>query len=457
MSKKKVVMPQMGESITTGTIVKWNKAVGDTIELDDILLEISTDKVESEIPSPYKGRLENILFPEGATVDVGVTIAEIETDLSAAPSKKEETKKPEEEKEEGKEPAEEEEEEEEEEEKEKEAPVKATKEEGKKTVEKKETPVQKKEEGKKPVEEKETSGERRFYTPLVKSMAKETGVSINDLSKISGSGAGGRVNRKDFEGFLAGKESTPSKPESKAAPKPSAPQSARVEIIPMTNIRKTIAKNMVLSKTTSPHVNSIAEVDLTHIVKFRESVKEEFKKDEGFNLTYSHFIMYALVKALREFPTVNASIDGDNIVIKKYINMGFAAATDDGLVVPVVKNADSLNMLGLSRAVNDLAEKARAKKLTIDDMSGGTFTFTNNGSFGVLIATPIILQPQVAIYCAGVIKKQLVVMKDDNIAVRSIMYGTHTYDHRLIDGAVGGNFLAAVHRNLEEMDPASLF
>jgi pyruvate dehydrogenase E2 component (dihydrolipoamide acetyltransferase) len=440
MAKKKVVMPQMGESITTGTIVKWNKAVGDTIELDDILLEISTDKVESEIPSPYKGRLENILFPEGATVDVGVTIAEIETDLSAAPSKKEEAKKPVEEKETTKEePAEEE------------APVQAKKEENKKPVEEKRAPVQATK------EEKETSGERRFYTPLVKSMAKETGVSIKDLSKISGSGAGGRVNRKDFEGFLAGKESAPSKPESKAAPKPSTPQSARVEIIPMTNIRKTIAKNMVLSKTTSPHVNSIAEVDLTHIVKFRESVKEEFKKDEGFNLTYSHFIMYALVKALREFPLVNASIEGDNIVVKKYINLGFAAATDDGLVVPVVKNADSLNMLGLSRAVNDLAEKARAKKLNLDDMSGGTFTFTNNGSFGVLIATPIILQPQVAIYCSGVIKKQLVVMKDDNIAVRSIMYGTHTYDHRLIDGAVGGNFLAAVHRNLEEMDPASLF
>ncbi len=434
----KIVMPQMGESITTGTIVKWNKAVGDTVEVDDILLEISTDKVDSEIPSPYKGRVEKILFPEGSTVDVGVAIAEIETDLSAAPPKKEEAKEPVEEKE---------------------SPGQSKKEEGKKPVEEKEAPKEAKKPEKEKVVEKETqpSGERRFYTPLVKSMAKETGVSINDLSKISGSGAGGRVNRKDFEGFLAGKESAPSKPESKAAPKPSAPQSTRVEIIPMTNIRKTIAKNMVLSKTTSPHVNSIAEVDVTHLVKFRESVKEEFKKDEGFNLTYSHFIMYALVKALREFPTVNASIDGDNIVVKKYINLGFAAATEDGLVVPVVKNADSLNMLGLSRAVNDLAEKARAKKLTLDDISGGTFTFTNNGSFGVLIATPIILQPQVAIYCAGVIKKQLVVMKDDNIAVRSIMYGTHTYDHRLIDGAVGGAFLAAVHRNLEEMDPASLF
>ncbi len=411
----KVVMPQMGESITTGTIVKWNKAIGDTIQVDDILLEISTDKVESEIPSPYKGRLESILFPEGSTVDVGVTIAEIETDLSApksAPEKKEEVKKV----------------------------VVEEK------VEVREAPVQ-------------TTGERRFYTPLVKSMAKETGVSLSELSKVTGTGAGGRVNRKDFENFLSKKESRPAESSPKAqapAYTPTAP-SSRVEIIPMNNMRKTIAKNMVTSKTTSPHVNSISQVDVTHLVKFRESVKEDFKRDEGFNLTYTHFIMYALVKALREFPTVNASIEGDNIVVKKFINLGFAAATDDGLVVPVVKNADSLNMLGLARAVNDLAEKARAKKLTMDDLTGGTFTFTNNGSFGVLIATPIILQPQVAIYCAGLIRKELVVMDDDNIAVRSMMYGTHTYDHRLIDGSVGGNFLATVHKNLSEMDPASLF
>jgi pyruvate dehydrogenase E2 component (dihydrolipoamide acetyltransferase) len=413
MAKVKVVMPQMGESITTGTITKWNKTVGDTVEIDDILLEISTDKVESEIPSPYKGRLETILFPEGSTVDVGVTIAEIQTDLSAPKSaveKKEEAK-----------------------------------------------PVVTEKVVQKPVVEEVPAGERRFYTPLVKSMAKETGVSLSELSKISGTGAGGRVSRKDFEDFVSGKKSTPAQTQPTKVSVPSTSPSSRVEITPMSNIRKTIARNMVLSKATSAHVNSIAEVDVTHLVKFRESVKEDFKRDEGFNLTYSHFIMYALVKALREFPIVNASIEGDNIVVKKYINLGFAAATDDGLVVPVVKNADSLNMLGLARAVNDLAEKARAKKLTLDDLSGGTFTFTNNGSFGVLIATPIILQPQVAIYCAGVIKKQLVVMKDDNIAVRSIMYGTHAYDHRIIDGAVGGAFLAAVHRNLEEMDPASLF
>ena len=413
MAKVKVVMPQMGESITTGTITKWNKTVGDIVEIDDILLDISTDKVESEIPSPYKGRLDTILFPEGSTVDVGVTIAEIETDLSAPKSaveKKDEAK-----------------------------------------------PVVTEKVVQKSIVEEGPAGERRFFTPLVKSMAKETGVSLSELSKISGTGAGGRVSRKDFEAFVSGKKSTPEQTQPTKAVAPSTPASSRVEIIPMSNMRKTIARNMILSKATSAHVNSIGEVDVTHLVKFRESVKEEFKRDEGFNLTYSHFIMYALVKALREFPTVNSSIEGDNVIVKKYINLGFAAATEDGLVVPVVKNADSLNMLGLARAVNDLAEKARAKKLTLDDLSGGTFTFTNNGSFGVLIATPIILQPQVAIYCVGVIKKQLVVMKDDNIAVRSIMYGTHTYDHRIIDGAMGGAFLAAVHRNLEEMDPASLF
>ncbi|RLA63476.1 MAG: 2-oxo acid dehydrogenase subunit E2 [Epsilonproteobacteria bacterium] len=403
MARVEIVMPQMGESITTGTITKWTKAPGEIIEVDEILLEISTDKVESEIPSPYKGRVEVLHFNEGDTVDIGIVIAEIETDLSVEFSDDKAKAEP--------------------------APK----------VKEKEAPV---------VKTQSTVKEgRKFYTPLVKSLAREAGISLSQLSGIAGTGAGGRVNKADFFAYLDGRSSSTK----------STSSSERVEVVPMSNMRKTIAQNMVLSKTTAAHVNSIAEVDMTKIVKFRESVKVGFKRQEGFNLTYTHFIMFAIVKTLREFPTVNASIEGDNILLKKYINLGFAVATETGLVVPNVKDADSLNMLGLARSVNELAQKARNKKLTMDDLSDGTFTFTNNGSFGTLIATPIILQPQVGIYCAGVIKKQLVVGDDDSFNIRSIMYGTHTYDHRLVDGAVGGTFLYKLHKNLEDMDPAALF
>jgi 2-oxoglutarate dehydrogenase E2 component (dihydrolipoamide succinyltransferase) len=420
MAKVEVVMPQMGESITTGTITKWNKTPGEEIELDEILLEISTDKVESEIPSPYKGRVEQLHFSENETVDVGIPIAVIETDLSV-PYSQEKVSTP-------------------------------------KVAQK---PAAEVEESRVDAPKTESRSQRRFYTPLVKSMAQEAGVELEELSEIEGSGAGGRVNKSDFTRYLKTREQSKSKVIAPKSPETSPVQSSipsgRVEVIAMSNMRKTIAKNMALSKSTSPHVNSIAEVDMTNIVQFRESIKKEFKKQEGFNLTYTHFIMYALVKTLKKFPSINASIEGDNIIIKKYINLGCAVATQDGLVVPNIKDADSLNMLGLARSVNDLAQKARDKKLTMDDLNDGTFTFTNNGSFGTLIATPIILQPQVGIYCSGVIKKQMVVMNDDSFAVRSIMYGTHTYDHRLVDGAMGGSFLQTLHQNLQEMNPASLF
>ncbi len=232
----------------------------------------------------------------------------------------------------------------------------------------------------------------------------------------------------------------------------------RVEVIPMDNMRKAIAKNMVQSKLTSPHVNSIDEIDLTKLVKFREGFKKEFQKQEGFSLTYTHFILYALVQSLKEHPLVNASVDGDNIVVKKDINLGCAVAVPgNGLVVPNIRNADSLNITGIARKVNELAQKARNKKLTMDDLTGGTFTFTNVGSFGTLMATPVILQPQVGIFASGVIKKRAMVMDDDMIAIRSMMYGTHTYDHRLVDGELGGKFLASVKHHLENMDHNSLF
>jgi pyruvate dehydrogenase E2 component (dihydrolipoamide acetyltransferase) len=432
MAKIEVVMPQMGESITTGTITKWHKAAGDVIELDAILLEISTDKVESEIPSPIGGKIVQLLYPEGATVDVGKAIAIIEDDMNAAvdaapvskatpgPAVKSD------------------------------APVSAP------ATSVAAAPVVEDEEG------------FRFYTPLVKAMAKEAGVSLSELKHVKGSGAAGRVNKSDLEAYLAGGRkggaATASAPAAKSAPAASAAPagkaetrgSDRVEIVAMDNMRKAIAKNMVLSKQTSPHVNSIDEIDMTNLVKQREKMKNEFKKREGINLTYSHFVLYAIVQALKEHPLINSSIEGDNIVIKKDIHLGCAVATPTGLVVPVIKNAGDLNLTGLARQLDILATKAKTKKLTMDDLSGGTYTFTNNGSFGTLIATPVILQPQVGIFCTGVIKKRVMVMEDDSMAIRSMMYGTHTYDHRLIDGELGSKFLASVKHHLENMNVADL-
>lgn len=429
MARIEVVMPQMGESITTGTITKWHKGPGDVIELDAILFEISTDKVESEIPSPIEGKIVELLYPEGTTVDVGLPIAIIEDDMnaevsaapkaSAAPAKASEAAAP--------------------------APAAAA------------APAN---------EEARTEEGFRFYTPLVKAMAKEAGIALSELSNIKGSGAGGRVNKSDLEDYIAnrGKSSAPAAQAAKpAAPAAAAPQAPvysskdRVEIIPMDNMRKAIARNMVASKLTSPHVNSIDEIDMTSLVKQREKIKNEFKKREGINLTYSHFVLYAIAQALKEHTLVNSSVDGDNIVVKKDIGLGCAVAVPgNGLIVPVIKNAGDLNLTGIAKQLDVLAQKARNKKLTMDDLSGGTYTFTNNGSFGTLIATPVILQPQVGIFCTGVIKKRVMVMEDDSIAVRQMMYGTHTYDHRIIDGELGSKFLATVKYHLENMTIADL-
>jgi pyruvate dehydrogenase E2 component (dihydrolipoamide acetyltransferase) len=428
MAKHEIVMPQMGESITNGTITKWHKQPGDTIELDEILLEISTDKVESEIPSPMAGRVEEVLFPEGETVDVGIRVALIEDDPSVSFSAGEASK-----------------------------------------ASSAGAPAASDEVAIAPAAPSQqaatisTEEGRRFYTPLVKAMAKEHGVDLSELVNIQGSGAAGRVNKDDFLNFLKnrGAASAPSKAPISAAAAPSVPAFSsgdRVEVIPMDNMRKAIARNMIASKMTSPHVNSIDTVDMTKLVKFREGFKNEFKQQEGFALTYTHFVLYALVQALKEFPIVNASIDGDNIIMKKDINLGCAVSVPgNGLVVPVIKNADSLNITGIARSLNALVQKARAKKLTMDDLSGGTYTFTNNGSFGILAATPVILQPQLAIFCVGTIKKTPVVTDDLAIAIRDIMYATHTYDHRLIDGEQGSRFLKHVIHTLENLEASSLF
>jgi pyruvate dehydrogenase E2 component (dihydrolipoamide acetyltransferase) len=429
MAKVEVVMPQMGESITTGTITKWHKGPGEVIELDAILLEISTDKVESEIPSPIHGKIVELLYPEGATVDVGKPIAIIEDDLNAAVS----------------------------------APAAKPAPQASASTPAPATPVAVSVAAAPQVVAEEETG-FRFYTPLVKAMAKEAGIPLSELKNLKGSGAGGRVNKADLETYIAqrGKGGAPVAAPAKASSAPvGVPQTRaggeRVEIITMDNMRKTIARNMVASKQTSPHVNSIDEIDMTNLVKAREKIKNEFKKREGINLTYSHFVLYAIVQALKENPLVNSSVEGDNIVIKKDIHLGCAVAVPgNGLVVPVIKNAQDLNLTGIARSLDVLANKARTKKLTMDDLTGGTYTFTNNGSFGTLIATPVILQPQVGIFCTGVIKKRVMVMEDDSMAIRHMMYGTHTYDHRIIDGELGSKFLASVKHHLENMNPADL-
>lgn len=444
MARIEVVMPQMGESITTGTITKWHKQAGEVIELDAILLEISTDKVESEIPSPVEGKIVQLLHPEGATVDVGKAIAIIEDDMNAkieaastghaaTPAK-----------------------------------AMAASSEGGMTAQTTGASVAMK--ASSATHESHESEEQgfRFYTPLVKAMAKDAGISLSELKNVKGSGAAGRVNKSDLENYIASRGSKHATAQTSSAPK-AAPMGSpaptgvaetrptgRVEIVAMDNMRKAIAKNMVISKQTSPHVNSIDEIDMTNLVKQREKIKNDFKKREGINLTYSHFVLYALVQALKEHPLINASIEGDNIVIKKDIHLGCAVATPTGLVVPVIKNAGDLNLTGIARQLDVLANKAKTKKLTMDDLSGGTYTFTNNGSFGTLIATPVILQPQIGIFCTGVIKKRVMVTEDDAIAIRQMMYGTHTYDHRLIDGELGSKFLASVKHHLENMNIESL-
>jgi pyruvate dehydrogenase E2 component (dihydrolipoamide acetyltransferase) len=431
MAKIEVVMPQMGESITTGTITKWHKQAGEVIELDAILLEISTDKVESEIPSPIKGKIVQLLFPEGATVDVGRPIAVIEDDLNAAVDSAPAAK-----------------------------PVAAAKETAPTPEAGATAKTEGADEGRSTSEESNGENGFRFYTPLVKAMAKEAGVPLAELKNVKGSGAGGRVNKADLEAYISSGRKAPAA--TSAAPSQghaaaTTKSGPRVEIIPMDNMRKAIAKNMVLSKQTSPHVNSIDEIDMTNLVKQREKIKNDFKKREGINLTYSHFVLYAIVLALKDNPLVNSSVEGDNIVVKKDINLGCAVAVPgNGLVVPVIKNAHDLNLTGLARQLDVLANKARTKKLTMDDLSGGTYTFTNNGSFGTLIATPVILQPQVGIFCTGVIKKRVMVMEDDSMAIRHMMYGTHTYDHRIIDGELGSKFLASVKEHLEKMNISEL-
>ncbi|MFN3134840.1 MAG: dihydrolipoamide acetyltransferase family protein [Candidatus Kryptonium sp.] len=425
-----VIMPKMGESLQEGTILKWHKKPGDKVQKDEILLEISTDKVDTEIPSPATGILTEILYKENETVSVGTVIAYIETEIPKTELEVEAKR-------------------------EEEVEVRAISEEKESAKHFEEL-----------VSETLPSRTKRFYSPVVREIAKREGISIEELEKIPGTGHGGRLTKNDILNYIETKrrkvEVTPPTPAAEIFEKAEEPltkpevySEGNVEIIEMSRVIKAMAEHMVRSVRTSPHVAAVSECDMTEIMNFIDKNADEFQKREGFKLTLTPFVVDAVVKALKEFPMINSSVDGDKIIIKKYINIGIAVATDYGLIVPVVKNADEKNFIGLARAINDIVTRARNKKLTPDDIQGGTFSITNYGVFGNIIGTPIINQPQVAILGVGAVKKRpVVITKDgeDYIAIRSIAFLTLSFDHRIIDGALGGRFLERVVYYLENFD-----
>lgn len=428
--KVEMLMPQMGESIAEATISKWRKKPGDSVQKDEVILEISTDKVDSEIPAPAAGVLAELLFSEGDVVPVKTKIAVIDT--AATPGAVVVA----------------------------EAPV-ATNGNGAHREAPQPTPVAAPAAAKE--EPQEDGG--RYYSPLVKSLAEKHGVPLADLASVAGSGQGGRVTKEDFLKYVesrSSKQVTPAAVSAPAAPSTRpAPKSEPVsgdwgadgnKVVVMDAMRQAIADHMVRSKHTSPHVYSIQEVDVTNIANWRAKHKSAFEKSEGFGLSFTPFFLEACVKALEAFPYVNASVDGKKIILKKHVNLGCAVALGNtGLIVPVIKKAEEKNLVGIARSLNDLAQRARNKKLVPDDVAGGTFTVTNPGVFGTIIGTPIINQPQVAILCLGAIKKRPVVI-DDMIAIRQICYLTLSYDHRIVDGSLGGQFLAFIRDYLENWD-----
>ena len=425
MAKFELKLPKMGESVAEATITSWLKEVGETIEADEAVIEIATDKVDSEVPSEVDGVLVEKLFDIDAVVQVGQTIAVIETEGVDTV----EIKAPA-----GEVPVAE--------------PVKEAAEVAQIVVTAKETAA--------PIESK---GER-FYSPLVKNIAKQEGISQSELDTVAGTGKDGRVTKNDIKSYLESRSSAP-----KTEPVISTPAEKKVlsvvasgedEIIEMSRMGKLISKHMVDSIQTSAHVQSFIEADVTNIWNWRNKHKNNFKQREGENLAFTPIFMEAVAKAIRDFPMINISIQGDTIVKKKHINLGMAAALGDGnLIVPVIKNADQLNLLGMAKKVNDLAKRARENKLNPDDIKDGTYTVTNVGTFGSIMGTQIINQPQVAILALGAIRKVPAVIETpegDFIGIRYRMFLSHSYDHRVVNGALGGQFVKTVKDYLEAWD-----
>lgn len=431
-----LVMPKLGESIMEATILKWHKQPGDAVAQDETVLEIATDKVDSEVPSTAAGVIEQILFNVNDVVPIGTVIAKIRT--GAAEPAQPVVSSP--------------------------APVAATPIPAAPAV----------------VASSQTAiPSGRFYSPLVLNIATSEGIGLAELETIAGSGNEGRVTKKDILDYVAQRKQNGGAiqpatvvstgvvqreviiPLAKVEPAPQAPMpvtySGNVEIIEMDRMRKLIADHMVRSKQTSPHVTSFTEADVTNLVLWRDRVKKEFEKREATKITYTPLFIEAIVRCIKKFPLINCSLDGNNIIVKKDINIGMATALPSGnLIVPVIKNADQYNMVGLAKQVNQLADAARNGKLKADDTQGGTFTLTNVGTFGSLMGTPIINQPQVAILAVGAIKKRPVVVETpagDSIAIRHMMYLSMSYDHRIVDGSLGATFLTAVAKELESFDP----
>jgi 2-oxoglutarate dehydrogenase E2 component (dihydrolipoamide succinyltransferase) len=424
-----IIMPQMGESIVEGTITKWLKKPGDKVQRDEPLFEISTDKVDAEIPAPASGVLQEIKVTEGTTVGVNTVVGTISVDgeAAAAPAKAAAS---------AEKPA-------------------AAKAEAKKTEEKTSAPAPPP-----PAPAAHEEDEEARSSPLVRKIAREHGVS---LSQISGTGLGGRITKQDIMSFIDSQGSsqpapaTPSAPAQSAAaapaPRPAAPAPYPGDLVPVTNMRKIIAQRMIESRRTSAHVHCMYEVDFTRIVNLRNKHKAGFEQRHGARLTFMPFFVRAAVIALQQWPIINASLEGDNIRYHRHINMGIAVALDWGLIVPVLKNAGDLNFLGLQRGISDLGERARTKKLKPEDVEGSTFTVTNPGQFGAVFGLPIINQPNSAIMGVGGITKQPMVITDkdgtDSIAIRSVVHLTLGYDHRLIDGAVADQFMDLVKKTLQ--------
>ena len=432
-------MPKMGESVSEATIITWSKNIGDLVELDETIIEIATDKVDSEVPSTHEGKLIEMLFNADDVVQVGQPFAIIETgeendesEIDSSPDISNDIMK--------------------------EDKIIV----GNNKIVQKENVVIK-------------NTEDRFYSPLVKSMALKEGINIKELETINGTGNEGRVTKSDMISYLESRisikdtkaeepiavEKTEYKKVEKttkdtSTSKVNIPNTGGTEIIEMDRMRKLISAHMTKSKSTSAHITSFVEADMTNIVNWRNSVKEEFKKKEGQNITFTPIIIEAMVKAVKDFPMINISVDGTNIHIHKNVNVGMAAALPDGnLIVPVIKECQNKNLIGVTKSVNDLAERARSGQLKPDDIQGGTITMTNVGTFGNLMGTPIINQPQVAIMACGVIKKKPVVLETadgDVIAIRHMMFLSLSYDHRVVDGSLGGQFVRKVADYLEGFD-----
>jgi 2-oxoglutarate dehydrogenase E2 component (dihydrolipoamide succinyltransferase) len=429
----KLIMPKMGESVAEATILKWLKKEGDHVEADEPVLEIATDKVDTEVPSPSSGILTKCFFAEGQVVKVGEVIANISSDKEESLSQPVPS-----------------------------APVTVT-----------EKPVPPTSNGKvqqqtisvsSPESLSKNSSSGRFYSPLVRNIAKESGVSMAELETIQGSGANNRLTKQDLLNHLDNRKSAPVQQQSqeRIAPsqtiqQPSISTSGNVEIIEMDRMRKLIADHMVMSKHTSPHVTSFVEADVTNLFNWRERIKNDFEKKEKEKITFTPLFIEAVCRAIKDYPMINISVDGNKIIIKKNINIGMATALPSGnLIVPVIKNADYLNLTGLTKVVNDLANRARNNKLKPEEIQEGTFTITNVGTFGNVMGTPIINQPQVAILATGAIRKKPAVIETpegDTIGIRQMMFLSLSYDHRVVDGSLGGSFLRRIADYLERFDP----